>query len=293
MKFQLLKQAVNGPAVPQAVFDNLYDAKENDLKVILYVLSKGDISLADITAHLHITARAAQSSLLFWSDKGLILYEETLFDRPKKKKTLSRRQILQIAGRQPEINVLVAEIQKIYGHPLNERGTGVYISLYLDENIPIEVILLLAAHLVPGTDKTPAYTARIIRDLYSKKGVTSRDKAEEYISLCNSRGERYRRVCRIFGLDRDKLTQREKTMIDSWGEKLSMSYDMIDAARLAAGANDSLQYVNGILKSWSQKGFCRPEDITEFSRTGEKAEIDEEEDIMLQGADFVPVFEGA
>ena len=42
MKFQLLKQGVNGPAVPQAVFDNLYDARETDLKVILYVLQKGD-----------------------------------------------------------------------------------------------------------------------------------------------------------------------------------------------------------------------------------------------------------
>ena len=61
-----MKQAVIGPEVPMAVFDNLYSAKENDLKVILYVLKKGEINLADITGRLQITVAAAQSALLFW-----------------------------------------------------------------------------------------------------------------------------------------------------------------------------------------------------------------------------------
>ena len=34
MTFKLLKQAVIGARVPMTVFDNLYAAKENDLKVI-------------------------------------------------------------------------------------------------------------------------------------------------------------------------------------------------------------------------------------------------------------------
>ena len=67
-----MKQAVIGPEVPMAVFDNLYSAKENDLKVILYVLKKGEINLADITGRLQITVAAAQSALLFWRDKGLV-----------------------------------------------------------------------------------------------------------------------------------------------------------------------------------------------------------------------------
>ncbi len=292
MKFQLLKQGVNGPAVPQAVFDNLYDARETDLKVILYVLQKSDVDIVDITGHLHITAAAAQSSLLFWSDKGLILYEDSVLDKPKKKPTLSARQILQIANQQPEVNILVTELQKIYGHAINERETSAYLKLHLDENIPVEVILLLAAYLVPQTDKRPAYTARVIQGLYEKNSVTDPQRAEEYIRLSTRRSERYTQVCQIFGLDTSKLTSREKTMIDSWGEKLGMSSEMITAAHGTAGANDSLQYVNGILKSWSQKGYQRPEDINEFTQRGEAVQIDDGEDIMLQGTDFVPVFKG-
>lgn len=52
-----MKQAVIGPEVPMAVFDNLYSAKENDLKVILYVLKKGEINLADITGRRKLRLR--------------------------------------------------------------------------------------------------------------------------------------------------------------------------------------------------------------------------------------------
>ena len=45
MTFKLLKQAVIGARVPMTVFDNLYAAKENDLKVILFVLKAGAIDV--------------------------------------------------------------------------------------------------------------------------------------------------------------------------------------------------------------------------------------------------------
>lgn len=290
MKFQLLKQGIVGPAVPQAVFDNLRDAKENDLKVILYVLQTGEADLAKITNRLNITVAAAQSSLLFWSDKGLILYEEESATTSRKKPVLSARQLLQLSQTQPEINVLVTEIQKIYGHAINEKGTNAYVDLYLHSGVPVEVILVLAAYLVPKTDKGRAYTCRVIEGLHGKNGITDIQKAEEYIVLSDVRRKRYADVCAIFGLDTEKLTKSEKTMIDAWGEKLEMSIDMIRTAWQTAAGNDSLKYCGGILKSWSQKGYKKPEDIQEYSPVQRTEVVNDDEDIMLQGADFVPVF---
>ena len=70
MKFHLLKQAVIGPQVPMAVFENLYTAKENDLKVILYALEKDMADPMEISRSLQISLAAVQSSLLYWADKG-------------------------------------------------------------------------------------------------------------------------------------------------------------------------------------------------------------------------------
>ncbi len=292
MKFQLLKQPLVGTDVPPVVFDNLYTARENDLKVILYVLQKGEVNVAEISKDLQISITAINSSLLFWTDKGLILCEEEIAADKKKKPRLTSRQILEIAQSNPEIEFLVGQLQRIYGSAINENSTNAYLNLHLMENIPVDVILILAMHYAP-IGKSPAYTARVIENLYNKKYITSREKAEDHIRTMLRRDEMYGKVCDIFSLDKSKLTSSEKTMIDSWSEKLDMSVEMIKAAFSAAGPNSSLKYCNGILKSWSQKKYRTPADIQqEFAYknlTGKN--IDRQDDLILQGMNIVPVFD--
>lgn len=291
MKFHLLKQAVIGPQVPMAVFENLYSAKENDLKVILYALEKGEVEPMDISRSLQISLAAVQSSLLYWTDKGIVMAEDDRQAKPKKKKTLSAREILTISQDHPEIEVLVNQLQKIYGQAINEKGTNAFINLYLQENVPVEVILVLAMHLAP-IQKGPAYTARVILNLFEKKGVTSAEKAEEYIATEERHNKAYETVCEIFGLDKAKLTSSEKTIINGWYESLNMSEDMIKSAFETAGGNASIRYCNGILKSWAQKGYKSADDIqAEFtfnSLTGKN--IDDDNDLILKGMNIVPVF---
>ena len=101
MKFHLLRQAVIGPEVPMAVFENLYNTRDNDLKVILYALQKGEADPMDIARNLDISLASVQSSLLFWADKGIILMEEDSTEKPKKKKVLSASEILKISESKP------------------------------------------------------------------------------------------------------------------------------------------------------------------------------------------------
>ena len=292
MKFQLMKQAVLGPQVPAVVFENLYSARENDLKVILYVLQKGEIDQQDISRNLQISVTAINSSLLFWTDKGLILCEETDNTKPKKKKMLSSREILNIARNNPEVEILVNQLQKIYGYAINEAGTNRYLNLLLQENIPVEVILVLAMHLAP-VQKGPAYTARVIQNLYEKEGITTAEKAEEYIRTLEKREKLYRKVCSIFSMDIAKLTNSEKTIINAWDESLNMSLEMIQEAYNAAAGNAGIRYCNGILKSWAQKKYRTPADIQEeFSQVkGTGRNIDRDDDLILRGMTIVPVFD--
>ena len=108
MKFHLLKQAVIGPEVPMAVFENLYNTRDNDLKVILYTLQKGQADAMDIARNLDISMSSVQSSLLFWADKGIIMVEDEDNAKPKKKKLLSATDILKISESHPEIEILVS-----------------------------------------------------------------------------------------------------------------------------------------------------------------------------------------
>ncbi len=291
MKFHLLKQAVIGPQVPMAVFENLYTAKENDLKVILYALEKETADPMDISRNLQISLAAVQSSLLYWADKGLVMAEEEQQAKTRKKKTLSAQEILQVSSDHPEIEMLVNQLQKIYGSAVNEKITNKYISLYLLDNIPVEVILILAQHFT-SMGKEANYTIKVIQNYFEKKGITSAEKAEEYIATEDRRNKAYESVCHIFSLDKDKLTSSEKTMINGWFESLNMGEEMIKSAFESAASNASIRYCNGILKSWSQKGYRTPDDIQEQytfnSLTGKN--IDDDNDLILKGMNIVPVF---
>ncbi len=291
MKFQLLKQPVVGVNVPPQVFENLYSARENDLKVILYALHKGEIDIVDITRTLQISINAITSSLLFWADKGLVAVLEDDSPKKEKKTRLTSLQILNISKENPEIEFLVTSIQKIYGHRVNENGINAFLNLHLVENIPVDVILILAMYYAP-VQKGPGYTARVIANLFNKNGVSTGEKAEEHIRLMLKRDKLYDKVCRIFGLEKSKLNSSEKTIINSWDESLGMSDDMINRAYNAAGLNASIKYCNGILKSWAQKKYKKPEDINNLpglnNPTGRN--IDRNEDVILQGMNIVPVF---
>ncbi|MEG1782088.1 MAG: DnaD domain protein [Oscillospiraceae bacterium] len=293
MKFHLLKQGLTGIEVPKIVFDNLLTARESDLKVVLYLLSQNQINPVDISVQLNITLASVNSSLLFWSDKGLLLYEE---DKDSSKEpprpSLSSEDIIQISRTVPDIGILISQLQNIYGKALNEKTTNGFVGLYLQQSIPVDVILTVAMHF-SQSEKGPAYAIKVVETWFTKHGVTDGGKAEEYIALLDKRGENYNSVGKIFSLDSGKFNTGEKTIIDSWFERLHMSLDMIKCSFETAGANSSVRYCNGILKSWANKGYNKPSDLeNEVSNNIPLSpkNIDAQDDLILQGMSVVPVF---
>ena len=292
MKFHLLKQGLVGTTVPKTVFDNLLNARESDLKVILYILNQNEINPVDISIQLNITLASVNSILLFWSDKGLLLYEETQSPKEKRTPRLSSEEIINISQTVPDIGILASQLQNIYGKALNEKVMNGFISLYLQENIPVDVILTVAMHLRP-TEKGPSYAIKVIESWFTKYGVTDGAKAEGYIALLEKRKLNYKAVGNIFALDSEKLNSSEKTIIDAWFERLNMSLDMISCAFEAGGANSGIRYCNGILKSWANKGYKVPGDLeNEVSNNIPLSpkNIDAQDDLILQGMSVVPVF---
>ncbi len=246
--------------MPPAVFDHLKDASANDLKVILYIIQNGAADPAVIRQDLELSRNAVHSALLKWADTGLlrITREE---DAPAVR--LTSREVLRFSEDHGEIGYLLEHLQTVFGTPFNEKNTVRFASLYIEQGIPVEVILLLATHFYSTRKKGPAYIARMIEDACEKEGIDSLEKADAFVALMEKRASLLDMACRIFSLDPEKVTSSEKTIIYSWDEKLGMSGDMIRAAFSAAGDRAGIRYCNGILKSWSSKGYRKPSDIDE------------------------------
>lgn len=291
MKFIYLKPEFKGIYVPDAVFNGLYDARNNDLKVILYVIKNDETDVLKISSALSMTPNAVQSSMLFWADQGLIHCEEEQ-QKPKKKKALSGDIIAKMAS-DPGVQALCQNLQIIFGSSLSEYYTSQFVSLYLEELVPVDVILPIAQHYTSLGDYSPAYIIKVIRSWQKKHKFESGKDVDEYLALQKQREEVYAKVCRIFGLDVSKLKSSEKTVINRWQEKYNMSFDMIEESFIRAGQLASIVYCNGMLKNWSQKGYKTPKDLeSEISNiTQSKRNIDSQDDLIIKNITNVPVFD--
>lgn len=292
MKFTFLKSGAKGINVPNCVFENLYDTGSNDLKVILYVIQTEQTDPLRISSDLNISHAAANSSLLYWADKGLILAEEETL-KPTRKKSVITSEIVATLSSDPGVSALVKNLQLIFGGSLSEKYTNRFLSLYLEESIPVDVILQITQHYVSNINDNPAYIIKVIRSWHTNLGLDSGRAVDEYLALVEKREKVYAKVCEIFKISQDKLKSSEKKLIDRWQEKLNMSFEMIEESYIRAGSLANIPYCNGILKSWSQKGYKSPKDLESVivNITESKRNIDSQDDAPARKIRKVPTLE--
>lgn len=284
MKFTYLKSELRGVFVPEVVFDSLTDARNNDLKVILYIINTGVCDPLKISADLDISHSAAVSSMLYWADKGLLYCKEESEKKTRRKAALTSDIIAKMSS-DPGVQALGKNLQLIFGSSLSEKHTNQFISLYLEECIPVDVILPLAQHNVDKTGiNEPAYIIKIIRSWHKTHKFANGSEVDSFLALMAEREKVYAKVGEIFSISADKLTSSEKTVIDRWQEKYNMSFEMIAESFDRAGEKADIKYCDGILKSWSRKGYKTPKDLADeiINITQSKRNIDSQDDFVAR-----------
>ena len=284
MKFTYLKSELRGVFVPEVVFDSLTDARNNDLKVILYIINTGVCDPLKISADLDISHSAAVSSMLYWADKGVLYCEEESEKKTRRKAALTSDVIAKMSS-DPGVQALGKNLQLIFGSSLSEKHTNQFISLYLEECIPVDVILPLAQHNVDKTGiNEPAYIIKIIRSWHKTHKFANGSEVDSFLALMAEREKVYAKVGEIFSINADKLTSSEKTVIDRWQEKYNMSFEMIAESFDRAGEKADIKYCDGILKSWSRKGYKTPKDLADeiINITQSKRNIDSQDDFVAR-----------
>ncbi len=295
MKFQLLKQEFKGVQVPKIVFENLKTARETDLKVILYVLNSNVTDPVVISRELNLNMISVQSSLLFWTDAGLLLCLDKDEELKKIKKVkLTSQDIIKIKETVPEISILIKQIQVIFGSTLNEKSIIKFVELFLEENIPIDAIITLSYYYNTIYKQNPNYIVKVVSSANKKHKFSSGEKAEEYIELIENREKQQKEIANLFNCSSDSFNTAEKTIINSWYEKLNFSFDMIEKSFEVAGSNADIKYCNGILKNWNRKKYKNISDLEKevLNSNGfdKQTIIKPEDDLLLKAALTVPTF---
>lgn len=166
----------------------------------------------------------------------------------------------------PRFGALVDEAQRVFGRVLSTSDMKKLFGIYDYLALPPEVIMMLLNYCVksfPAGD--PPSMRQIEKEGYvwANREILTIEQAEEYIADSERRREKLSRTAKLLGITGRKLTATEKKFLSAWlemgfdEEMLELAYDrtVTKTGGLKWG------YMNGILKSWHEKGLHTPADV--------------------------------
>ena len=280
MTYRLCPQTGDSIAVPQLVFTNLTRATGDHMRVALYILATHSTDPKDIAHALGLKSlQAAQKALDFWHGVGLLEAErptsrENQPTQPAKQPPITAEQLRTAFMRDPMVSTLATEAQAYLGQSLGQKDIQRLVSLYVNESIPVDVILLCAAHIASQGRHSVTQLEREL-DRWPLEGVTNGQEAEAYLQRLHQREKQQAAVAALLGIPYEALTMADKRCICRWFEEYGYNQSMVEEAILHGNGSKDAKYINGILKSWYAKGWRTPADTRgNGSLEGSNARVD-------------------
>lgn len=117
------------------------------------------------------------------------------------------------------------------------------------------------------------YTGGIIRNWYDQ-GITNVEALQEHLKITDEKFYKYEKVMKHLGYGNRMPSQGEMKVIDKWFEEYKFTMELVlrGCENSKKTSNPSINYIDGILSSWHQKGIKNIEEIEEKDKKQEKRE---------------------
>lgn len=260
--------------VPNTVVDQfLKDADQAALRFILYYFRKGGgIELEEACEYLGVTAASIEKSVNFWLSSGVLVRTKSgiypnmagiVFDsKPLIKKQSEKpkyefREISKEISNNRPLYTLIQSVQSMFSRTLSPEAIKTIYSFYDYYGMPTEVIYILVDFCTKNGKDNIKYIEQVAHSWYSS-GITSEERAHEYVVKYEASKARQTEVMRIFGISGRSLSSKEKERIKKWTEDFGFDNDMIRLAYdrcVDSTGKSGFAYIDKILTSWFEKGY--------------------------------------
>lgn len=276
-------------AVPSSVVDKYIKlASGNSLKLLLFLLRHGGVEFSEekLNSELGFRERGElEDAALFWIQRGIIRFDngtdnglvpaaeirdtplpivEDTADKAKprpvvKPVNVSSGEVAERIATDKEIEMLFAEAERLYAHPLRQRENQLVISLVDHYGLPVGVALMLLNYCFKVDKTSPGYIQTVAAN-WAEEDINTIELANARIlSLEKQNGveDRLREAMEMSTKLSAKMRRYIKAWTD-WGfdEKMIMlAYDRtIDQIK-----EWKPEYANRILESWKNEGISTPD----------------------------------
>lgn len=251
--------------------DKLIECGDGDCALLyIYLMRRGAASPGGAQRALKLTPqrlKAASDKLL---ELGLISDAGLAGARADVLPEYTADEIVRRSGEDKGFRDVLAECERVLGHPLTGADTRTLFGIYDYLGLPVDVIMVLLHHCAEecrrryGPGRVPT-TRQIEKEAYVwvNREIMTLEQAEEYIREREARREGTEQLRRAMGITNRSLSPTERKYIDGWfamgfgPEAIELAYDRT----VTNTGSLKWNYMDSIIRSWHEKGLRTVEDI--------------------------------
>jgi len=169
----------------------------------------------------------------------------------------------------PSINQMFNSINDVIRRPLVPNEKKKILEWMYNYNMSPDVIVKGYFYAVEKKGKKNVnYVEGIIRNWYDMN-IASVEDLEEYFKSKDEKFYRYERIMKSLGFSFRPPSESEMKAIDKWFEEWKFTMEIILKAceNTKKTSNPSVNYINGILSSWFNKGIRTIDEVTEKDKS--------------------------
>jgi len=202
----------------------------------------------------------------YWKSLGFGFEEAKKIAKPIHKSVYSPTEISQQTSNDEQLRLLYEVAQNTLGKILSTADMQTLFWIYDYLGLSAEVIILIMNYAIREKKSTMRYIEKVAMN-WAEVGIDTTEKAEELLTSLDKRLSYEHHIKSLFGINSRELTPSEKVIIGEWEATLKPNNELIIAAfeiSIERTGKLSIKYINGILKSWAEKG------ITTLAQVGEE-----------------------
>ena len=272
--------------MPKDVLKYINNAKKVELKIIMYIFSKGDsFTVEEAAKDLNESVEMINSTLAFWRGTGLITETDDGVKITPKKSPLKQEQkedtysTLDVAEARAdmEFDHIVKHAESTLGTLLNASKQAQLLYLYDNLGMQSDVIMGIITHCAANDKKQMSYIKNTAVGIHND-GVVTYKELETYFKAKENYHNYENAVKRIVGAGDRALTASEKKLIEKWESEYCADEEMLSLAyerTITLISKPSLPYMSKILETWHKDGIKTAQEAREnLEKLGHKFKQD-------------------
>lgn len=275
-------------------FIDEYLPKADPVYVVVYLYAFRFISQsepvpdnAQISASLGIKERDVCDAMKYWRGLGFNLGSKSVL-KTLHKSIYTPDEIAKTTQNDKKLRWLFEEAQNTLGKLLSSSDLQTLFWIYDYLGLNPQVIMMIIIYAKKINKSSMHYVEKVAFD-WAEKGIDTVRKAEKHLAALDEMNTYEHHIKKLLGVKDRDFTPSERAVISEWKSVLKPSDELLIAAfdiNISRNGKFSIKYINGILKSWAEKGISTSAQLALDTKSTKLNNFEQRSDIDFEAREI-------